>query len=119
MTHYNQLPEVDENKPCVHFELSVNISESASKVTVETQSNIKSVQTGQFLVFVKPTLAVPACWQNNRMQVFGTMALVSFLKSYSQRFSLDQTDHLEIRENPVDLLTINNDIVSALVKGAK
>lgn len=33
VTHYNEMPEVEEQKPCEHFELSVDIEESASKVT--------------------------------------------------------------------------------------
>lgn len=44
MTHYNQLHEVEEQKPCEHFELSVDIAESASKVTEKMQSNTVSSQ---------------------------------------------------------------------------
>ncbi|XP_075871782.1 complement C3-like isoform X2 [Nelusetta ayraudi] len=41
VTHYHQLPEVDENKPCEHFELSVNISESATRPPADV---VKSYQ---------------------------------------------------------------------------
>lgn len=39
VTHYNQMPEVEEQKPCEHFELSVDIEESDCKVTDKMQPN--------------------------------------------------------------------------------
>lgn len=35
VTYYNQVPEVDEKKPCEYFELNVAIEESSGKSNYE------------------------------------------------------------------------------------